>query len=402
MTTTFPELLREWRQAAHLSLADLAQLVRYDRTTLHNFETGRRPTPLNVAEAADEVTGANGALVAEWHREDAERREAAARHRVRAAALAISRDLSALADLDISELQEGVSATAVDYLASPPAPMMDRAHALRGEAFERLRSGHHRPQDRSDLYVAAGRLSGVLSYALLDMGDAEEALEHATAAGRCAECAGDAELAAWVAGTKSLIARFQGEYGRALTYVRDGYQWVGHGHGTGEARLRCGEAQCLANLGDSRAANATLDAAESAREQIRRPDSLSGLFGFSRAKQSYYAGSSLIWLQGGHDAARAAREATTAIELWQSGPAEERSLDDERLAHIYLATARVQLDDVEGAAEALAPVLSLPVEDQISWIVKRMERVAGMLSSSRYAGNRTASETAEAINALTA
>ncbi|MFD5914885.1 helix-turn-helix domain-containing protein [Streptomyces tuirus] len=399
--TTFPELLREWRQAAHLSLADLAQHVRYDRTTMHNFETGRRPTPLHVAEAADEVTGANGALVAEWHREDVERREAAARHRVRAAALAISRDLSALADLDISELHEGVTATAVDYLASPPAPMMDRAHALRSEAFERLRSGHHRPQDRSDLYVAAGRLSGVLSYALLDMGDAEEALEHATAAGRCAEFAGDAELAAWVAGTKSLIARFQGEYRRALIYVRDGYQWVGHGHGTGEARLRCGEAQCLANLGDSKAANATLDAAESAREQIRRPDSLSGLFGFSRAKQSYYAGSSLIWLQGGHDAERAAREATAAIELWQSGPAEERSLDDERLAHIYLATARVQLDDVEGAAEALAPVLSLPLEDQISWIVKRMERVAGMLSSSRYAGNRTAAETAEAINALT-
>jgi transcriptional regulator with XRE-family HTH domain len=400
--TTFPELLREWRLAAHMSLADLAQRVRYDRTSLHNFETGRRPTPLCVAEAADEATGANGALVEQWQREDQERREAAAVHRTRAAALAMSRDLTALADLDITELQEGVSVTAVDYLASPPGPMMDRAHALRGEAFERLRSGHHRTQDRSDLYLTAGRLSGVLSYALLDMGDADEAIEHATAAGRCAELAGDAELAAWVAGTKSLIARFQGDYGRALEYVRDGYQWVGHGQGTGEARLRCGEAQCLANLGDSRAANAALDAAESARERIRRPDSLEGLFGFSRAKQSYYAGSSLIWLEGGHDAERAQSEALEAIALWQSGPVAERSLDDERLAHIYLATARVQLDDVEGAADALAPVLSLPVEDQISWIVKRMDRVAGMLSAPRYAGNQTAAETVASISALAA
>lgn len=400
--TTFPELLREWRLAAHMSLADLAQRVSYDRTSLHNFETGRRPTPLCVAEAADEATGANGALVEQWQREDRARREAAAAHRTRAAALAMSRDLTALADLDISELQEGVSVTAVDYLASPPAPMMDRAHVLRGEAFERIRSGHHRPQDRSDLYVAAGRLSGVLSYALLDMGDSDEALEHATAAGRCAEFAGDAELAAWVAGTKSLIARFQGDYGRAMEYVRDGYQWVGHGHGTGEARLRCGEAQCLANLGDSRAANTALDGAEQARERIRRPDSLEGLFGFSRAKQSYYAGSSLIWLQGGHDAERAEREAVTAIELWQAGPVEERSLDDERLAHIYLATARVQLDDVEGAADAIRPVLSLPLEEQISWIVKRADRLAGMLSAPRYAGNRTAEETVEAINALAA
>jgi transcriptional regulator with XRE-family HTH domain len=400
--TTFPELLREWRLAAHMSLADLAQRVSYDRTSLHNFETGRRPTPLSVAEAADEATGANGALVEQWRREDEARRQAAAEHRTRAAALAMSRDLTALADLDISELQEGVTATAVDYLSSPPGPMMDRAHTLRGEAFERLRSGHHRPQDRSDLYVTAGRLSGVLAYALLDMGDAEEALAHATAAGRCAEFAGDAELAAWVAGTKSLIARFQGDYGRALEYVRDGYQWVGHGHGTGEARLRCGEAQCLANLGNSRAANAALDAAEQAREQIRRPDSMCGLFGFSRAKQSYYAGSSLIWLQGGHDAERAAREAAAAIELWQSGPADERSLDDERLAHIYLATARVQLDDVEGAADAIRPILSLPLEEQISWIVKRAERLAGMLAAPRYAGNSTAAETVEAINALAA
>lgn len=400
--TTFPELLREWRMAAHMSLADLAQRVRYDRTSLHNFETGRRPTPLSVAEAADEATGANGALVEQWRSEDRARREAAASHRVRAAALAMSRDLTALADLDITELQDGVSATAVDYLASPPGPMMDRAHALRGEAFERIRSGHHRPRDRSDLYMAAGRLSGVLSYALLDMGDSDQALEHATAAGRCAEFAGDAELAAWVAGTKSLIARFQGDYGRALEYVRDGYQWVGHGQGTGEARLRCGEAQCLANLGDSRAANAALNGAEEARDRIRRPDSLGGLFGFSRAKQSYYAGSSLIWLQGGHDAERAAREATLAIELWESGPVEERSLDDERLAHIYLATARVQLDDVEGAADAIQAVLSLPLEEQISWIVKRADRLAGMLSAPRYAGNRTAEETVEAINALAA
>ncbi|KUN38304.1 hypothetical protein AQJ27_45030 [Streptomyces olivochromogenes] len=135
---------------------------------------------------------------------------------------------------------------------------------------------------------------------------------------------------------------------------------------------------------------------------MRRPDSLEGLFGFSRAKQSYYAGSSLIWLQGGHDAERAAREALEAIALWQSGPVEERSLDDERLAHIYLATARVQLDDVEGAADALVPVLSLPVEEQISWIVKRMDRVAGMLGAPRYAGNQTATETVEQINALAA
>lgn len=399
--TTFPELLRALRLEAGISMPDFAARIHYDRTSLHHFESGRRVAPFEVAEKADELLGADGRLVAVWQREDLARREAAAAHRTRAAALAMSNDLSALAELDIAALQEGVEVTAVDYLRSPPAPMMDRAHVLREDAFERIRSGHHRPADRSDLYVAAGRLSGVLAYALLDLGDATEALIHADAAGRCAEYAGDAELAAWVAGTKSLIARFQGDYGKALEFVRDGYQWVGDGRGTGEARLRCGEAQCLANLGDSKAANNALDGAEVARERIRRGDSVGGLFGFSQAKQSYYAGSSLIWLQGGHDAERAAREAAAAIGLWQAGPQHERSLDDERLAYIYLATARVQLDDVEGAADAISPVLSLPAEEQISWIVKRADRLAGMLAAPRYAQNRTAIETVELINGLT-
>lgn len=399
---TFAEQLRSRRLEAGMSLTDLAERTGYDRTYFAHAERGRRPATEPFATAADAALNANGALYEAWKREDVVRRQEAATHRTRAAALAISRDLCAMADLDIAELHAGVEATAVDYLGSPPAPMMDRAHALQAEVAERLRSGHHRPQDRSDLYVTAGRLSGVLAYAVLDMDAPDEALAHVAAASRCADYAGDAELAAWAAGTRSLIRRFMGDYGLALDAIRDGYQHVGSGHGTGEARLRCGEAQCLANLGNSRAANAALDGAEDARARIRRPDSLGGLFGFSAAKQAYYAGSSLIWLEGGHDAERAEREALAAIDMWQAGPESERSLDDERLAHIYLATARVQLGDVEGAAEAIEPVLSLPLEDQISWIVKRADRVAGMLSAPRFQGNRTAQEMVEAIRELAA
>ncbi|MFK8851206.1 multiprotein-bridging factor 1 family protein [Streptomyces sp. Ac-502] len=399
---TFPEQLRTRRLKAGLSLADLAERTHYNRSYLHHVESGRRPANEHVAAKTDVALNADGALYTAWERDDAVRRRDAALRRTRAAALAISRDLCSLADLDIGELHAGVEETAVDYLSTAPAPMMDRAHTLQAEAYERIRSGHHRPQDRSDLYVTTGRLSGVLAYALLDIGEPGEALNHAAAAARCAECAGDAELAAWVAGTRSLIARFMGDYGLALEFARDGYQWVGGGNGTAEARLRCGEAQCLANLGNSVAANAALDSAEEARGRIRRPDELGGLFGFSVAKQRYYAGSSLIWLDGGHDAERAEREATAAIELWQASAPEERSLDDERLAHVYLATARVQLGDVEGAAAAVRPVLSLPVEDQISWIVKRMDRLSSMLSAPRFQGNRTAAETVEAIKQLAA
>ncbi|MFI1018920.1 helix-turn-helix domain-containing protein [Streptomyces sp. NPDC020965] len=392
--------LRRRRREAGLSLGELAERTHYDRCHLHHVESGRRAATGPLAEAVDGALCANGELLEAWQRDHRLRREAAASRQTRAAALAASQDLGALVEIDIAELHAGAVETAIDYLAARPGPMMNRAHALRDEALGRVRSGRHRPSELTDLYRTVGRLSGILAYALLDMGNPREAMQHAVAAGRCAAFAGDTGLAAWVAGTQSLIARFQGDFDLALHYARGGLRRAGSRQGTGEARLRCGEAQCLANLGDSRGANRALNAAEDARDRMREPDSDAGLFGFSRAKQCYYAGSSLIWLGGGRDAHRAVRETVAAIGIWRVAPVAERSLDDERLAQVYLATARAQLGEVEGAAEAVRPVLSLPAEDRISWIVKRVDRLAGMLSAPRYDGNRTAAETVEAIRAL--
>ncbi|MGW1492591.1 helix-turn-helix domain-containing protein [Streptomyces sp. NPDC002402] len=392
--------LRDLRRTRGMSLADLAQRALFHRSYLHRCESGRQAPSRDLAEAVDAALDAGGTLVRAFETEERQRLQQAATRRTLAASLATSRDLVELADLELDELHAGVEETAVDYLGTAPGPMLHRADALRRDTLQRLRDYRHGPGERADLYVAAGRLSGVLAYAALDLGDADAALEHARAAGRCARHAGDMELLMWVRGTQSLIARFNGDYGIALDFVRDGLQYAGDVPGTGEARLLCGEVQCLANLGDSRAANRMLHLAEQARERVARPDSLAGLFEFSETKQRYYAASSLIWLDGGDDARTAATEAEAAIASWEQMPTEQRSLDDERLAHIYLATARVQLGEVEAAAEAMAPVLALPVDDQISWINKRAHRVGSMLSTPRYQGSPAAADLREAIGAL--
>lgn len=397
---TFAAALREHRYAHGLSLAALAEHVHFHRGFIHRVETGERAPNRQLAEASDVALQAGGALVRAFEEDDSVRREEAATRKALASSLATTQSLVELADLELDDIHEGVQEAAIDYLGWPPAPMLQRADTLRTDVLQRLRDYRHGPHERADLYVAAGRLSGILSYAALDLGDAGAALQHARAAARCARYAGDMELLVWIRGTQSLIARFAGDYGVALDYVNDGMQHVTEGLGTGEARLLCGQAQCLANLGNSPAANATLNAAERAREQVRRPDSLSGLFEFSETKQRYYAGSSLIWLEGGDDARRAAGEAQAAIDSWQQMPPEQRSLDDERLAHIYKATALVQLDDVEGAADAMAPILSLPREAQISWISKRAGRVASMLGTPRFQGSPAATDLREAIAAL--
>jgi hypothetical protein len=167
-----------------------------------------------------------------------------------------------------------------------------------------------------------------------------------------------------------------------MTYVQEGLRY--RTRGTGRLRLLCGYAQCHANLGNSLDTNRVLNRALDEREQLSSVDSLGGIYEFSEAKQHYYAGSSLIWLDGGPDAARATREAGEAIAIWQQEPPETRSLDDEALAHVYQATGHLQLGQLDAATAAIRPILDLPAERQISWIRKRLARFAGMLRDEPY------------------
>ncbi|GAA4565257.1 hypothetical protein GCM10023176_12910 [Micromonospora coerulea] len=147
-------------------------------------------------------------------------------------------------------------------------------------------------------------------------------------------------------------------------------------------------------------ANRTLDLAQTEREELATRDSVDGLFGFSVAKQHYYAGSSLIWLAGGADAERAAREAEQAITLWEKEPPESRSLDDEALAHVYQGTALLQVGDLDSATAAIRPILDLPADRQISWIKKRLDRFAAMLRAEPYRGSSAADDLYEEIRNL--
>jgi hypothetical protein len=146
------------------------------------------------------------------------------------------------------------------------------------------------------------------------------------------------------------------------------------------------------SVGAHRALNAAADIRDSGG-----PDELGGLFTFSAAKQSYYSASSLIWLPKPADARRARQQADEAMGLWAASDAADRSLDDEALAHVYAATASVQLRDVDAAAEYLAPILDLPKDRRISWIRKRMLRVADLLGGRRYRGSSEATELRERI-----
>ncbi|MGH3979282.1 MAG: hypothetical protein ACRDRZ_09820 [Pseudonocardiaceae bacterium] len=133
-----------------------------------------------------------------------------------------------------------------------------------------------------------------------------------------------------------------------------------------------------------------------------RDDELGGLFTFSAAKLTYYGGSALIWLDGVDDTRRALAASTEAIRLWEVGERAELPEDDHALAHVYAATAAVQLGEVDRAAALLAPVLALPAERRISWLRKRVARVGDLLDGDRFAGSREAAALRAAVTAFAA
>ncbi len=288
----------------------------------------------------------------------------------------------------IEQLADDVARLAIDAVAAPPERMLAEAYPIRTQVFAALDQGC-RPEQMRDLYLIGGQLSGILAYAALDLDKPRAAMTNARSALMCADMAGHIGLAVWVRGTQSLIARFATRYTDAHQYIRAGMAL--RPAGAGLARLASGEAQCLAHFGDSTGTRAALTTAVKAIDNPGTPGDIdTGLFTFTRAKTHYYGASSLIWFTDRVDAAAAEDAASTAIDLFQNGPSEERFITDEILAHIYLATARLILGNIDGVVDALQPVLAIPQENRVSWHRRRLDRIASMLNTQRYQNASTA------------
>ena len=304
-----------------------------------------------------------------------------------------------ISPLVIEQFFEDVSHLSVLYNASTAGvdrQILERATLLRG-AIQKLSAVYRKPSQSSDLYLMTGLLSGICSYACLDLGYPDEAMAQARATFMMGDMIGHDGLRAWAAGTRSLIARFQGRYADALEYARQGIQYATTG--TALVRLRCGEGQTLAHMGDSASAIHYLNLAKEARENIASSDVLDGLFSFSEAKQTYYSGSSLQWLPGDRNAKAAEAESARAIHMFQEASPDDPS-GDELLAHIYLGNSRLTLGEIEGSMDALRPVLDLPSAERNAWQRKRMQQLALRLKSGSLSDSRLAITARDEISAF--
>jgi tetratricopeptide (TPR) repeat protein len=275
--------------------------------------------------------------------------------------------------------------------------ILEKATVLRS-ALQKLATVYRRPSQTADIYLLTGLLSGICAYACLDLGYPEEAIVQSRASFMMGDMVGHDGLRAWALGTSSLIARFRGNYPDALDYARRGIQYATTG--TSLVRLRCGEGQTLAHMGDSANAIHYLNLAKEAREHVASPDVMDGLYSFSETKQTYYSGSSLQWLPGVGNAKTAEAESERAIKMFQEAGSEANPSGDELLAHIYLGNSRLTLGEIEGSMQALRPVLDLPLPERNAWERKRMQQVALRLERGNFSNSKLATHARDEISAF--
>jgi hypothetical protein len=106
-------------------------------------------------------------------------------------------------------------------------------------------------------------------------------------------------------------------------------------------------------------------------------DELGGICNFSRARQLYYAadaGASLVESHSNAGNQRILHDKTEsyaleAIAAYEGAPSGEKSFGDEAGARTDLAIARARDGSLDGALEAIQPVLILPASQRIRGII---------------------------------
>jgi tetratricopeptide (TPR) repeat protein len=266
-----------------------------------------------------------------------------------------------------------------------------------------LLEGRQGPTLTKDLYLLAGVASGLLAKASQDLGRFHEAMTHARTLFVCADKAEHQGLRAWARGLQSLIAYWAGRPQEAVRYAKGGAEYATNVNGSVAAWLPALEARAwaLMNMGDE--ASAAIGRATDRRSN-HLPDDLDaigGLLAFPQAKQSYYAAGTYVCLDGDKDQERAQSAALAALDLFERGRPQDRSFSDEAGACAELALSRVHTGKVEGAREALAPLLTLEPERRIGGIITSANRVHHALRQRRFAGSLEAGSLREEIESFT-
>jgi hypothetical protein len=287
----------------------------------------------------------------------------------------------------------------VAYLQQPLPTLLGELVGLQDRAFELL-EGRQRPDQTRDLYLVAGIACGLMAMASRDLGATHDAMTQTRTGFACADNAGHDGLRAWIRGLQANIAYWSGRWEDAVHYAELGAEAADRSRSTAAVLLASGEARALGALNRLEEAHAAVARAADARDRVQPDelDILGGLCDFIRPNQLNYAAEAFSW-GGAPEAGHTERFALESLETYGAYPG--GSFRNQATARCALAVARVTRREVDGATEALSPVLTLSAAQRDHTIVTAVERVRTVLSTIADPGHDVI-ELAGAIEAFNA
>jgi hypothetical protein len=286
----------------------------------------------------------------------------------------------------LDRLSDAVHELATAYPQCPLPELLNDLVTAQDTLYTLL-EGRQQPNLTRQLYFLAGVVGGLLAKASHDLSDSHAALTQARTAFLCADNADHNGLRAWVRGLQALIAYWAERPLESLRYAQTGAEYAALSGNTTAVWLSVSEARAWAAVGNAAETHAALERGERAWDAVRpdEVDELGGICTFGRARQLYYAADALVWLPS--EADEGERYAGQAVDAYADPSRPEWAFGDKAGSHAGLAIARLARGELEGAAEAVRPVLDLPPQQRMNGIVMSLRRVHKALSQSPLAAD---------------
>lgn len=282
----------------------------------------------------------------------------------------------------LDQVHADVQRLATEYPQQPLTVLLPDLLTTQDTLFTLLEQ-QRRPAQARQLYFLAGVTGGLLAKASHDLSDPYAALTQARTAFVCADNADHNGLRAWIRGIQSLVSYWAGRTRESVKYAQSGAEFAGSS--TASVWLPVSEARAWAALGNANATRAAIERAEAAWDSVQgdEVDELGGLCTFGRTRQIYYAAEALSLLPSQTTAA--ADYAGRAVDAYEDRSSPEWAFGDQAGSRSALAITRIRAGELEGAAEAVAPMLELPPEQRINGIIHCAQRVHRALGESPLA-----------------
>ena len=285
-------------------------------------------------------------------------------------------------DVAIASLNFRARNLAAESLTMPPADVASRAAALNRETFALLK-GHHKPHHARDLYAIAAQTCALLAWLSGDLGALDAATLQGSAAQVCADHADHPEVSAWVAVVRSKTAFWRGDYLAAAQLAQHAASYSPPG--TAAVMLACQEADAYSKLGAADHTTEALRRADKAAGSIKAADTIGGLFSCEPARHANYSSGSYL-LTGRPDLALI----ETDRALAEFGTDTSYGFGTIGQVHITRTLAFIASGDLDGAAQAVRPVLDLPVERRLATLKDRLRSATPTLGRRAMRGSAVA------------